>query len=166
MHFLIVFLNIIHVLILSLLSPYCGTYIPNESKETTLLDIPGLSSLYKSENEELTYKEMLDVCEDVVFELTNEQITEIEKHTRTQQGCDLWFKYRAGRITASKMKAACHTDPASSSISLIKQICYLKQCSFPLLQPGGDVIMKTLHVKFMLIKCSSNIPNLIAFVVA
>ena len=33
-------------------------------------------------------------------------------------------------ITASKMKSACHTDPASPSISLIKQICYPKQCSF------------------------------------
>ena len=28
------------------------------------------------------------------------------------------------------MKSACHTDPASPSISLIKQICYPKQCSF------------------------------------
>ena len=42
------------------------------------MDIPGLSSLYKPENEVLTYKELLDVCEDVIFELTNEQITEIE----------------------------------------------------------------------------------------
>ena len=28
------------------------------------------------------------------------------------------------------MKAACHTDPASPSVSLIKQICYLKKSSF------------------------------------
>jgi len=116
--------------ILSLLSPYCDSYIPNGSEETAPLDIPGLSSLYKPENEELTYKELLDVCENVVFDLTNEQISEIERHTRAQYGCDLWFKHRAGRITASKMKAACHTDPASPSISLIKQVCYPKQCSF------------------------------------
>ena len=62
--------------------------------------------------------------------MTSEQICEIEKHTRAQHGCDLWFKHRAGRITASKMKAACHTDPASPSVSLIKQICYPKQSSF------------------------------------
>ena len=116
--------------ILSLISPYCYSYIPNESKEAMPSDIPGLSSLYKPENEELTYKELIDVGEDVVFELTSEQISKIEEHTRAQQGCDLWFKHTAGRITASKMKTACHTDPAAPSISLIKQICYPKQYSF------------------------------------
>ena len=96
--------------VLSLLSPYCDSYIPKNSEEVMPLDIPGLNTLYKPENEELTYKELFDVCEDVVFELTNEQIVEIERHTRAQYGCDLWFKHRAGRITASKMKSACHTD--------------------------------------------------------
>lgn len=115
--------------VLSLLSPYSDSY-PNESEEAIPLVIPGLGSLYKSENEELTYKELLDVCENVVFNLTTEQISEIERNTRAQYGCDLWFQHRAGRITASKMKAACHTDPASPSVSLIKQICYPKQCSF------------------------------------
>ena len=102
--------------VLSLISPYCDSYIPNESKEATPSDIPGLSSLYKPENEELIYKELIDVGEDVVFELTSEQISEIEEHTRAQQGCDLWFKHRAGQITASKMKTACHTDPAAPCI--------------------------------------------------
>ena len=53
--------------VLSLLSPYCDSYIPNNSEEVMPLDIPGLNTLYKPENEELTYKELLDVCEDVVF---------------------------------------------------------------------------------------------------
>lgn len=61
------FLNTIHV--------FCHSY-------QAPLDILGLSSLYKAENEELTYKELIDVAEDVVFELTSEQISEIEKHTR------------------------------------------------------------------------------------
>ena len=116
--------------VLSLISTYCDLYIPNESKEAMPSDIPGLSSLYKPENEELTYKELIDVGEDVVFELTSEQKFEIKEHTTAQQGCDLWFKHRAGRITASKMKTACHTDPVAPSISLIKQICYPKQYSF------------------------------------
>ena len=76
-----------------LLSCYCDSYVPGESKEATPLDIPGLSSLYKPENEELTYQELVDVCEDVVFELTSEQISEIERHTRAQQRCDLWLKH-------------------------------------------------------------------------
>jgi len=89
-----------------------------------------LTSLYKADNEELTYKELLDVGEEVVFELSGDQIHLIEQHTRAQHGCGLWFKHRAGQITASKMKTACRTDPASPSLSLIKQICYPKQCSF------------------------------------
>ena len=31
-----------------------------------LLDISELNTLYKTENDELTYKELLDVCEDVL----------------------------------------------------------------------------------------------------
>ena len=34
----------------------------------------------------------------------------------------LWFTYPAGRATASKMKAACHTDPSNPSQNLIKSI--------------------------------------------
>ena len=131
-----------------------------------LYDIPGLNTLYKPENEELTYKELLDVCEDVVFKLTNEQIAEIERHTRAQHGCDLWFKRRTGRITASKMKSACHTDPASPSLSLIKQICYPKQCSFSTTATRWDVSIKILHVNFIVVKCSSSTLSLITFVVA
>lgn len=115
--------------VLSLLSPYCDSYVPSGSDDVPL-NIPALSSLYKAENEELTYKELLDVGEDIVFELIKDQILTIERHTKAQYASDLWFKHRAGRITASKMKAACRTDPASPSISLIKQICYPKQCSF------------------------------------
>ena len=116
--------------VLSLLSPYCDSYVPVGSDSAVPFDIPSLTSLYKPDNEELTYKELLDFGEGIVFELSEDQIDLIEQHTRAQHGCDFWFKHRAGRITASKMKAACRTDPASPSLSLIKQICYPKQCSF------------------------------------
>ena len=33
-----------------------------------LLDISELNTLYKTENDELTYKELLDVCEDVLWQ--------------------------------------------------------------------------------------------------
>ena len=146
--------------VLSLLAPYCDSYIPTESEEATSLDIPGLSILYKPENEELTYKELLDVGEDIVFELTSEQICEIEKHTRAQHGCDLWFKHSAGQITASKMKAACHTDPASpldktDMLSETKQFFHF-----------SDKVMKTWHVNFISMKCKSSTLNLNALQVA
>ncbi len=43
---------------------------------------------------------------------------------------NLWFKYRAGRVTASKMKSVCHSDPASPAQSLIKAICYPEAFKF------------------------------------
>ena len=38
--------------------------------------------------------------------------------------------YRSGRITASRMKAVCHTDPGKPSQSLIRQICYPQSFAF------------------------------------
>ena len=35
-----------------------------------------------------------------------------------------WYQFRAGRITASKIHAVCHTEPSVPFKSLIKQICY------------------------------------------
>ena len=66
----------------------------------------------------------MHLCEDFEFDLSSTQLCDIEKATRNQQKCDEWFAQRAGRITASNMKAACHNDPGYPSISLIKQICY------------------------------------------
>ena len=47
-----------------------------------------------------------------------------EMMTRDQSNCRLWFRLRAGRITASRLKSACSTDPASPSLSLIMGICH------------------------------------------
>ena len=35
-----------------------------------------------------------------------------------------WFRFRAGRVTASVMKAVCHSDPENPSESLVMKICY------------------------------------------
>ena len=107
---------------LSLLPSYSDLYVPNA--EGISSSVPPLTTLYAPQNEELTYMELLHLCEDFEFDLSNDQIGAIAKATVDQYECDEWFAQRAGRITASKMKAACHTDPAFPSISLIKQICY------------------------------------------
>ena len=54
----------------------------------------------------------------------------VEQETIQQASSKLWFKFRAGRITASRMKQACHTDPAMPSQSLIKTICYPEAYKF------------------------------------
>ena len=48
----------------------------------------------------------------------------IELATRGQCENKSWYDFRAGRITASKFKAACSTDTAKPSKSLLRAICY------------------------------------------
>ena len=50
--------------------------------------------------------------------------------TRDQSQSILWYKYRAGRVTTSRMKAVCHTKPAYPAQSLIKCICYPEAFNF------------------------------------
>ena len=72
----------------------------------------------------MEYHELLKVCETVEINVTNEMAIAVEKAMRNQSNSKLWFKNRAGRITASRMKAVCHTDAANPSQSLMKCICY------------------------------------------
>ena len=48
----------------------------------------------------------------------------MESATREQTKSKLWFQFRAGRITASKMRAVTRTDPSYPAESLIKSVCY------------------------------------------
>ena len=41
----------------------------------------------------------------------------VENETRSQANSKLWFRYRAGRVTASRMKAVCHMDATNPSQS-------------------------------------------------
>ena len=61
----------------------------------------------------MEYHELLKVCETVEINVTNEMAIAVEKATRNQSNSKLWFKNRADRITASRMKAVCHTDAAN-----------------------------------------------------
>lgn len=54
----------------------------------------------------------------------------MEEKTREQASSRLWFCMRTGRITASKFKNACHTDPACPSHSLIMSICHPEMAGF------------------------------------
>ena len=56
--------------------------------------------------------ELLAACETMEISITCEMAQSVEKATKDQSSSRLWFKYRAGRITVSRMKAVCSTDPA------------------------------------------------------
>ena len=59
-----------------------------------------------------------------------EEVQAVEKATRRQALCKIWFDQRAGRTTASKMYSVVHTSETNPSVSLIKAICYPEAFSF------------------------------------
>ncbi|XP_014679849.1 PREDICTED: uncharacterized protein LOC106819776 [Priapulus caudatus] len=65
-------------------------------------------------------------CDEVFRELSvrPEECENCENDTRGQSTSKQWFSFRAGRITASMVKAVCRTPLQNPSKSLIKNICY------------------------------------------
>ena len=78
----------------------------------------------------MQYHELLAVCDAISLEVTKEMSELVEKETRLQSKSSLWYKYRAGRITSSSIKAVCHTDSTNPSQSLVKSICYPEEFAF------------------------------------
>lgn len=113
--------------LLSITPDYADPYVPVEAQG--VLPIP-LRALYNKDYLLLSYTDLLAKCEGVSITVTTEQAHFLEEKTRLQAKSTVWFEQRAGRVTASKFKAACHTDSTQPSQSLIKSICYPENNSF------------------------------------
>ena len=115
--------------LLSILPGYCDKFVPE--CETGNLP-PTLSSLFNEEFLEMSYLDLLKKCEESFFSITvtQQQAKHLEKVTRSQADSKMWFQYRASCVTASKFKAAAHTNKSSPSQSLIKTICYPESHKF------------------------------------
>ena len=90
--------------ILSILSEYSDPYVPKRMLSPFPQPLP---QLHKPEYIELGYPDLLELCESQDVTLTDEMALSVEKETRLQSDSKLWFTYRAGRVTASRMKAVC-----------------------------------------------------------
>jgi len=64
------------------------------------------------------------------YQVTDDEICNLEKATRLQSKCKLWSVHRTGRITVSNFKLALRTNPNRPSISLVKKLCYPLQHGF------------------------------------
>ena len=113
--------------ILVLVEPPCESYIPS-SLSGGLLII--LSTLYNSEFLSLNYSELLLKSSECVISVTPEQADLGENLTRGQSKSRLWSRMRSGRITASRFKDACCTDPARPSETLVSSICHPELSKF------------------------------------
>lgn len=110
---------------------------------------------------------LLTHCEEVfkTLRVTDEEAKNCEIDTRSQANSKQWFRFRTGRITASKIKAACRTSVTAPSISLVKDICYpsAKKFSTAATKWGCqheqtakkryEDQMKTMHDNFQLREC-------------
>uniref|UniRef100_T1IP68 YqaJ viral recombinase domain-containing protein n=1 Tax=Strigamia maritima TaxID=126957 RepID=T1IP68_STRMM len=83
-----------------------------------------LGTVYTTDNALLSYSELLQKSDGFVIEVTAEMISNVFDNTKSQAKSNLWFQMRSGRITASKLYAACHTNIQKPSVSLSKSICY------------------------------------------
>ena len=93
--------------ILSLIPEYQDRYISKSS----LPSFPVcLHDLYDQSLALANYPDLVQKSESVHVEVTEEMVRNVEEATRKQSKSRLWFHYRAGRVTASKMKQACRTS--------------------------------------------------------
>ena len=81
------------------------------------------------EYQKLNYGELLKIASKKIIKVTEAKAKHVEMKTRAQSSSRLWFRMRAGRITASHFKSACHTNLARPSISLTMAICHPKMAS-------------------------------------
>lgn len=103
------------------------TFPPPQAREPTML-----RGIYTQEALSDTLDKLVERAEDFSESLivTTAMVKFVESTTRTQSKCAKWFAYRAGRITASVMKAACSTSIEKPSLSLLKRICYPEESKF------------------------------------
>ena len=113
--------------ILSLIPEYSSAYVPKRLFPTFPQPLP---LLYRSEYLDMEYHMLLRVCESTEINTTDEMAVAIKSEMRNQSNSKLWFRYRAGRVTASRMKAECHTNATDPSQSLLKSICYPESFCF------------------------------------
>ena len=113
--------------ILALTEPYCEEFIPKSLMNNLP---PVLTEFFDESLSKADLDDVLQACSTLDITFTEEQANNAERETREQAQSDTWFRLRAGRITASKMKAVCRTNPNKPSISLIKTLCYPEKFKF------------------------------------
>lgn len=111
--------------VLSVVEPFNSSFV-------TDISIKKLTNLFCTENTQLTWKEIVQKCQDVFSKLiiTKCDAEKIERETKPQTKSKKWFAYRTGRITASNMKSVCNTDIDAPAVSAIKKICYPSSYKF------------------------------------
>ena len=114
---------------LSTIEPYCSAYVPRVVSE----EFPkALGNIYNPKLLHSAKDVILEYCASITKSLTvtDKQALNVEVATRQQAKTKLWNRFRAGRVTASKARAAVKTNTASPAQSLVRSICYPDMIQF------------------------------------
>ena len=107
-------------IILSVLSPYNASFITSDEHLPQLF-----CTFYDPINSEKSQSELLQLAADYKVEPTTiDKVKQLASITTDQSKSKFWFHYRAGWITASRLRQVTHTSVTKPSVSLIKSICY------------------------------------------
>ena len=90
---------------------------------------PVLTDLFERLQSKLPFSELLNKCDEVEIIVTQEQAKCVEQATKKQIMNKLWFRFRSGRVTASKMKRICRSNPDQPSQPPVKTV-YPEAASF------------------------------------
>ena len=115
--------------VVALMKEFSDVYVPSLINE----DLPPvLSTYFDKELSTAEYDTVMSLCEQKLFiyDINAKEQIAVEERTRKQVNSRLWFRMRTGRVTASKFKSACVTDPLKPSHSLIMSICHPQLVKF------------------------------------
>lgn len=123
-------------IVLSVIAPYNETFVQSVNH----LPKP-LQNLYDSAHLKLSFTQT-ELAQQYKVNVTPAMRDHVEDITRFQSLSRKWFKYRAGRVTASTLHAVVYTNQHQPSISILKCICYPELNSLSQPQPSGAVPMR------------------------
>lgn len=114
---------------MSIIPDFANSYVPRicNSKIPKPLTDPFVANNHNLTNEELQVKSQNAFSK---IEFTKSQSDLVEFETRKQTKCRLWYQQRAGRITASSVKAVLSTSVHNPTKSLVNKICDPESAKF------------------------------------
>ena len=84
---------------------------------------PLLSSLHDQKYTSLGYTRLVNISFSELYDVTEDQCTNLELVTRGHAVSHLWFNHRAYGLTGSYMHSICHANPNNPSLSLLFKVC-------------------------------------------
>ena len=108
-------------IILSVIEPHSSMF--TESNDHLPI---ALQNIFNPAHLEKDYDQLVMLAKNFssTHSVTQEMVEHLAKITCDQSKSKSWFRFRAGRITASRFKQTVCTNPDQPSLSLLKNICY------------------------------------------